>query len=478
VAHLIKVRVLRYLGRDGKRVPKGTRGARKVREKSAKWYGTGIPGLGKKRVPLATDREAAERMLRQLVRDAERGTANVPDRKAANTPLADWLDQFKAAVEFGLAAKGGRLRRLPDARQVRLVVQRVRDALDGCDFVYPGDLSADAPERLAKHLAERRSKPRAKDEGGISAQTANFIIAAARRFSRWLATKVSSVRPDLFDALPSFDAANARTHARRDISPEDLARVFEAAKNSAAIVRRLTGSDRYHLYLTAFSTGLRAAELTSLTPASFHLDANPPAVSLSGKVTKNKKAVRLPLVPGVAISLRSYFAGKKPAEPIWPGRWHVHAAKMLRVDLAAAGVAYCVEGPDGKAYADFHALRHTFCSTLAASGAGVKELQTLARHGDSRTTLNLYTHSRSAELVRTINRLKVPGASPVSPLSELDRDQLEGLVVGMAVLLGSILGGPGTSSSRVAPPVAPELGISGDSWKPLDTNDVVGKRRA
>jgi integrase len=471
VAHLTRVHRTRYL-LDGRRVPKGTKGAKTLTEKSDLWYGCKIPGQPpKKRIPLARDREAAERMLAKMVRDAEHGIANVPNRKAANTTLADFLKDFKSSVTLGLASRAGRLRRLPDEKQVGLVVQRVRDLLDGCAFEYPADLNADAPQRLAEHMHARMGKTRNKSEKGISAQSANFYVAAARRFARWLHDKVSTVRPDLFDRLPAFDAANARTHARREITPDELNRVFEAARASKRVVRRLTGEDRYHLYMVAFSTGFRATELSVLTPDHFSLDADPPAVSLPGKATKNKKSARPPLVPGVAVALRGYLKGKERNKPIWPGKWALHAAKMLRIDLAAANVPYCVDGPDGKAFADFHALRHTFCSALAASGAGVKELQTLARHGDSRTTLNLYTHARSAELVRTINRLQVPGATAANPLAHVERDQLEGIVLGLVVLLGSILSPTGHSAppSSGAPRGAPEMGISGDSGEPVGT---------
>lgn len=469
---ILRVQRTEYIDKNKKRVPRGAPGARKVTTKSRTWYGCGIPGQPpKKRVPLASDREAAERMLAKLVREAEQGSVNVPNKKAANTPLADYLKDFKRAVTLGLASRSGRPRRMPDERQVNLVVQRLRDVCEGCGFEYPADFNPDAPERLALHLHARMGKPRNKIDRGISAQTANFMVAAARRFTRWLHEKVSTVRADLFDRIPAFDAANGRVHARRDVAPDELARLLEAARASERVIRCLSGVDRHHLYLVAFATGFRASELAVLTPAHFHLEADPPAVALPGKATKNKKAARLPLVPGVAVALRSYLKGKPAAHPVWPGKWHIHAAKMLREDLAAAEVPYVVDGPDGKQFADFHALRHTFCSTLAASGAGVKELQTLARHGDSRTTLNLYTHARSAELVRTINRLRVPGTVHANPLAELDRDQLEGLVIGLAVILGGILAPPAGEalSGLRAPPRAPVMGTSGNFREPLDT---------
>lgn len=145
-------------------------------------------------------------------------------------------------------------------------MQRVRDLCAGCGFNYPADLSAEAPAKLARYLAGRLAKPRTKAEQGISAQSANFYLAAARRFARWISGK-AAVRADLFDGLPGYDAANERTHARREVSPEELDRVLAAAKASPRTVRNLTGVDRYHLYLTAFATGFRASELVVHPPS-------------------------------------------------------------------------------------------------------------------------------------------------------------------------------------------------------------------
>ena len=42
---------------------------------------------------------------------------------------------------------------------------------------------------------------------------------------------------------------------------------------------------------------------------------------------------------------------------------------MLRGDLAAAGIPYTVEGPDGPLFADFHALRHSFIALFSTRAA-------------------------------------------------------------------------------------------------------------
>ena len=120
IAHLTRIHQVRYLDRNGRRVPKGTKGARKVKEKSAKWYGCGIPGRGKRPVPLATDKEAAQRMLSDLVRSAERGEAKMLDRTAAARLLSEHLDDFEGELALGIQSATGRKRRTaPSARSGR-----------------------------------------------------------------------------------------------------------------------------------------------------------------------------------------------------------------------------------------------------------------------------------------------------------------------------------------------------------------------
>ena len=427
MAHLIKPWIVRYL-KAGSRVPKGTPGARKFRERSAKWYGQGVPGYSpSKRFPLATDKDAARRMLADLVRRAERGQARTPDREAARLPLREHLVRFESDLAAGLASKGGRRRTVPQPEQVTLVVQRVRDVLDGCGFLDPPDLNTEAPAKLAAYLSARRLLPRKgkgpREESGISAQSASFYLAAARRFVRWL-SKRAPVALDLFDELPGFAPHNDRVHARRDVSIEELARLIETARDGEPF-RDIAGVDRAVLYLVAFSTGYRAGELAALTPECFDLDAEMPVAVLPARLTKNKKKARQPLPPGVVQQLRAYLTGRPASKTVWPGVWYKNAAAMIRQDLAAAKIPYCLQTMDGDRYADFHALRHSYLSALAAAGVGPKELQELARHSDPRLTLGIYTHTRPSALGESVGRLQLPGATETNPLAKLTRTELE-----------------------------------------------------
>jgi integrase len=230
---------------------------------------------------------------------------------------------------------------------VQQAVQRIREVLDGCGFRHVDDLKGTLPaDKSSRHLRGRIGKPRNNTDRGISAQTATFLLAEARRFVRWLSRRGTGV-PALFDSVTGFDPANERTHARRELSPDELGKPLDAAKVSARSYRGPSGPDRHALYLAAFATGFRKSELAALTPAHFYLGDDPHEVTLPGKVAKNKKSVRQPIPPEVAVRLRGYLAGKPANDSIWPGKWKDSSAAMLRLDLASAGVPYAVESPAG-----------------------------------------------------------------------------------------------------------------------------------
>jgi hypothetical protein len=136
-------------------------------------------------------------------------------------------------------------------------------------------------------------------------------------------------------------------------------------------------------------SGFRASELASLDQGSFDLDGIPPTATVQACYTKNRQRAIQPLPEEVANLLREYLARKPAKGQIWPGKWVANTAEMLRHDLRAAGIPYRDE--DGRV-ADFHALRHSFITLLSRSGASPKVAQELARHGDIKLTLQVYTH--------------------------------------------------------------------------------------
>lgn len=120
----------------------------------------------------------------------------------------------------------------------------------------------------------------------------------------------------------------------------------------------LTAETRANLYLFAAYTGLRASELANAT-------ADGDTITVPAGYSKHRRDDTLPLH-------RSLIG--RPCE--FRGQWAAqrHGSRMLRADLARAGIPYRTNW----GVADFHSLRHTFITSLARSGVHPSKAQAYA----------------------------------------------------------------------------------------------------
>ena len=448
MAHVFKKSIVRYLDANGKQVKKGTPGAKKHKEKSAKWYGR-VPGAAKP-VPLCANKTAAQMMLNELVKKAEMARAGISDPYETHRkrPLSEHLDDFRREMD----SKGD------DPRHVSIVASRLKALLDGCGFVFIADLSAShimdwlanlrrdrplaplppgmewfTPREAAGLLgiktasvgaAVRRQRLAAVGQGkarrfpratiktlqerfsrGASIETTNQYLTHIKAFTRWL-VRDHRTGADPLTHLESGNSQTDRRHDRRELEAEELRSLLTAASASERSYRGLTGWDRFHLYATACGTGFRASALASLTPASFDLDGQTPTVTLAAKRNKSRVLKVQPIPPDVAELLRDYLDGKPSGSPVWGGSWakEGRGAEMLRSDLEAAGIPYTVEGADGPLFADFHALRHTYLTLGGRAGIDLRTLQELAGHSSPNLTAR-YSHRRLYDLDGAVKKL-------------------------------------------------------------------------
>jgi len=101
MASLKKITIPRYLDRNGKQVPKGTKGARKVKEESSKYYGIWKEGGKNKKVALSTDKDVSRAMLTDLLRARARGEAGLTDPYKDNLdrPVTEHVNDYLAVLE-------------------------------------------------------------------------------------------------------------------------------------------------------------------------------------------------------------------------------------------------------------------------------------------------------------------------------------------------------------------------------------------
>jgi integrase len=133
----------------------------------------------------------------------------------------------------------------------------------------PATVKREGPPTSPRSAVETLVAEKAK---GISPETANHYVRALRGFGRWL-VKSKRIGSNPLETLTLQNTAADTRRRRRELTAAELRRLLEATRASDRTFRGLTSLDRYCLYLTAVSTGLRASALANLTPENFDLNA-------------------------------------------------------------------------------------------------------------------------------------------------------------------------------------------------------------
>jgi len=253
---------------------------------------------------------------------------------------------------------------------------------------------------------------RGEDETGLSLQSCNHHLRGIKQLTRWL-WRDKRVREDALAHLSGFNVALDRRHTRRILSEDELAALISAADHGP-VVWGMPGRDRSVLYCLAAGTGFRANECRSLTPESFKLSTQPAMVTVEAGYSKHRRRDEQPIRQDLADLLGPWLAEKPAGKPVFGLR--DKPAKMLKVDLEAAGIPY--RDVAGRVF-DFHALRHQYISAVVRSGASVKVCQDLARHSDPKLTMNVYTHLGVHD--RTAGLDALPDVTPRKPDREAAR---------------------------------------------------------
>ncbi len=247
-----------------------------------------------------------------------------------------------------------------------------------------------APARLSDLDADRAQKALATLKAeGRSLGTCNHYRTAIRSFSRWC-HDTHRTREDGLRGVKGFNAKEDRRHDRRTLSLDELHKLIEAAGRGPDVMG-MTGPARALCYRLAASTGLRYSEIASIRPASF--DWKAPSVTVAAGYTKNGDPATLPLPSDLADDLAPYVASLVPGTPVFrlpEGK----GAEMLRVDLAAAKIAY---RDDAGLVFDFHSLRCETATLADAAGVTPRVVQKLMRHSSLELT-GRYTRPRAVDI--------------------------------------------------------------------------------
>jgi integrase len=405
-----------------------------------KWYGQYRDLSGHvHRVPLATDKVAAQQMLADLVKKAERRQAGVTDPFEQHVwrPLGEHVDDYESSIVANERTE----------RYAGEVAQKLRAMVEGCEFQFISDIN---PDKLSRWLAEQReTRPRF----GIG--TTNHYITAMAAFCAWLSDPKKGRRCAInpFGKALTLNQETDVRRPRRILSDDEIAWLLDSTE-SGPVVGEMSGPDRAMLYGVGLMTGLRASELKSLSPESFDLAGDPATVTVEAAYSKHRRKDVLPLHPDLVARLRVWLAKRAVAQADAPAilslkgtpassverLWMCAAVKQhrtadtLRRDLKAARERWIEaaadeserktrEGSDflkyrtREGYADFHALRHSFITRVMDSGALIHHAQGLARHASIKQTEE-YTHTRRSQLAQAMQQVpSLPAQSAASAKS-------------------------------------------------------------
>jgi len=412
----------------------------KVKRMSSKWYAVFVDwSEALRRLPLLDDKKASTELARKIdwlnsiraggdmmTADLTRYVETMPPgirtklaqwgilsaaRVAAGKPLVEHLADWKRA----LSAKGN------TERHAELVTSRARKAFNACGFKLWSDISA---SKLQSHLAGLREDRRKTDdtvERGISAQTFNFYLQAVKQFCRWMVRDGRASESALVH-LQGLNVKTDRRHDRRALSPDEMRWLLNVTAKAPERYGMTSGA-RAMLYRLAVESGLRAAELRSLTRASFNLEGDEPSVTIAAAYAKNRRQDTLPLKVDTAALLATHLTGKMPHAQAFAVPRRTEVIRMFRADMADArrewiaaaqtprergereNSTLLADKDESGRWVDFHALRHTFITGLVTGGVNPKVAQTLARHSVITLTMDRYTHLYAGNLTSALNVL-------------------------------------------------------------------------
>ena len=368
-----------------------------------------------RRFPAFTDKAQSEALGRQIERLVNYKVAG----EQPDLQISRWLEQIPEKLRCRFVKIG-----LIDSKKVaasKLLQEHVEDYIKSlsakgrtekyiagiksilariftdCKFVLWSDISA---SRLERYLDELR------DGGnGISARTFNSNLKAVKQFCNWIVKNGRASESPVM-CLECLNTETDKRHPRRALEPDEIRQLLKAAVASPKRFG-MTGYARVLLYRLAIETGLRASELRSLRISSFDFDDC--TVTVEAGYSKHRRRDILPLKPETTAELKGFLGDKIPGLNAFNMPSKDRVAKMIKADLADGGIDYV---DDAGRYADFHSLRHTTGSLLAASGVHPKVAQTIMRHADINLTMSLYTYTLKGQefsAVKSLPDFSFPG---------------------------------------------------------------------
>ncbi len=378
------------------------------------------------------DRQAAEKMLADILTDVERVKAGVMSHgeMTAASHLDAPIGKHTKDYLAHLAAKTVRSKRV-SSRHVMHVRKHLARLVRECPLRTLRDVDRHGVRRWMEKTAQTARDPQDPDSLPLSARTINMHRAAIVAFCNWCVTEGRLAANPLAGLSKTQETEPARK--RRPLTEDEIGRLLKTArerplrdaltvrrgKNKGKPLARVSEKERRRLeqvgqcralvYKFMILTGLRRSEVASLTVGALCLDEHNPHVYVEGTHAKSGRAATLPLRGDLVDDVRKHITrlaevngGNVPPDaPLFDIDWR-NLLRAFNLDLAAAGIPK--RDAQGRTV-DVHSLRHTFATLLARNGVSPGVAQKLMRHSDIRLTMNTYTHLDLADIAGAVAAL-------------------------------------------------------------------------
>ena len=381
---------------------------RDKKKKHACWYVAYSDENGKRRTTKGfTDKGLTEQLAAKLDNEVmlrKRGLIDPAQEKLA-TQRNNSIQNHLAAFKSSLGKNTG--------KHVKLTMSRVLKVVDGCGFKTLGEIE---PESIETFLVNVQAKEK------FGHRTYNHYIQAIDSFCNWCVQTKRLIANPLLE-LERLNPATDVRHKRRALTSDEFNQLLASARASGVSIQEYDGETRARIYTISYMTGLRRAEIASLTPRSFQLDTPQPILSVAAANSKHRREDTLPIHTALVEMLRGWLVGLAPDQVLFPKLAKRRTWLMVKKDLERVGIPYVT--PEG--IADFHAAgRHTHITELLRTGASVPEAMELARHSDVKMTMK-YAHIGIQDQARALASLPTPknAADPVTKKEEPEDDPPE-----------------------------------------------------
>ncbi len=265
---------------------------------------------------------------------------------------------------------------------------------------------------------------------GAAHRTANLIGATLSAMLRWAVEMDLIAKNPIGSLKPLPERGEHRRYQRRALSDQEIQRFLQASERDDQNAARCSKAKGLHripqtlLWRALLDTGARWNELRQIEWRD--LDTAKGIMVLRAESSKSRKLRVIPVTADFTVSigalqlLHQQVAGRivpatdrvflTPAGCNW-GQSTNNPMRIFDRVLSKAGIVkYSADGTK----LDIHALRHTFATRLARSGAPLLHAQRLLGHSDPKLTAQVYTHLDAEDMRGSIEGMMGPRAQSES----------------------------------------------------------------